>query len=320
MAPQILLWGGFGVFVLCMLALDLGVFHRESRPVAVKEALRWSGIWIALALVFNLGIYVWHGTDAALAFLAGYVLEESLSVDNLFVFLMLFSYFNVPPSYQHKVLFWGILGALVMRALMIAVGTALIQEFHWVLYIFGGFLIFTGVKMLKQHADIHPEHNPVVRLFTRLMPVTSTYHGDKFFVHLDGRYFATPLFVTLLIVEVTDVVFALDSIPAILAITTDPFIVFTSNVFAIMGLRSLFFALSGLIGLFHYLRYGLAAVLTFIGAKMLLSDIIHLPIALALAIVLGVLGLSVLASLLFPASILPRIDTLVDTPEVAPES
>ncbi len=316
MTPQIVLWGSFGVFVLGMLALDLGVLHRDAHAVSVKEALRWSGIWIALALVFNLGIYLWYGTDAALAFLAGYVLEKSLSVDNLFVFLMLFSYFNVPGAYQHKVLSWGIIGALIMRAVMIAVGTTLIQQFHWVLYLFGGFLIFTGVKMLKQHENIHPENNPVVRLFTRFMPVTSTYHGEKFFTNLNGRYFATPLFLTLLVVEFTDVVFALDSIPAILAITTDPFIVFTSNVFAIMGLRSLFFALAGLIGLFHYLRYGLAAVLTFIGAKMLLSDIIHLPIALALAIVLGVLGLSVLASLLFPASIQPR----VDTPEIAPES
>jgi tellurite resistance protein TerC len=301
MAHQMLLWGSFGTFVLTMLALDLGVFHRQARVVNVKEALRWSAIWIALALLFNLGVYLWYGTDAALAFLTGYVLEESLSVDNLFVFLMILSYFSVPPAYQHKVLFWGILGALLMRGLMIAVGTVLIQTFQWVLYIFGGFLILTGVKMvLQQHNDVHPEQNPVVRLFTRFMPVTTTYHAEKFFVQLDGRYFATPLFVVLLMIEVTDVIFALDSIPAVLAVTTDPFIVFTSNVFAILGLRSLFFALSGLMRLFHYLRYGLAIVLVFIGIKMLLAEVYHIPVHWALAVVVGVLLLSVLASLISP--------------------
>jgi tellurite resistance protein TerC len=301
MTHQMLLWGSFGTFVLTMLALDLGVFHRQARVVNVKEALRWSAIWIALALLFNLGVYLWYGTDAALAFLTGYILEESLSVDNLFVFLMILSYFSVPPAYQHKVLFWGILGALIMRGLMIAVGTVLIQMFHWLLYIFGGFLIVTGVRMvLRQHDEVHPEQNPVVRLFTRFMPVTTAYHAEKFFVQLNGRYFATPLFVVLLMIEVTDVVFALDSIPAVLAVTTDPFIVYTSNVFAILGLRSLFFALSGLMGLFHYLRYGLAVVLVFIGIKMLLSDVTHIPVHWALAVVLGVLLLSVLASLIYP--------------------
>jgi tellurite resistance protein TerC len=301
MTHQMLLWGSFGTFVLVMLALDLGVFHRQARVVNIKEALRWSAIWITLALLFNLGVYLWYGTDAALAFLTGYVLEESLSVDNLFVFLMILSYFSVPPAYQHKVLFWGILGALLMRGMMIAVGTVLIQTFHWVLYVFGGFLVLTGLKMVvQQHDDVHPEQNPVVRLFTRFMPVTAAYHAEKFFVQLNGRYFATPLFVVLLMVEVTDVVFALDSIPAVLAVTTDPFIVYTSNVFAILGLRSLFFALSGLMGLFHYLRYGLAVVLVFIGIKMLLSDVTHIPVHWALAVVLGVLLLSVLASLIYP--------------------
>jgi tellurite resistance protein TerC len=300
MTHQMLLWGGFGTFVLVMLALDLGVFHRQARIVNIKEALRWSAIWITLALLFNLGVYLWYGTDAALAFLTGYVLEESLSVDNLFVFLMILSYFSVPQAYQHKVLFWGILGALLMRGMMIAVGTVLMQTFHWVLYIFGGFLVLTGVKMVvQQHDDVHPEQNPVVRLFTRFMPVTATYHAEKFFVQLNGRYFATPLFVVLLMVEVTDVVFALDSIPAVLAVTTDPFIVYTSNVFAILGLRSLFFALYGLMGLFQYLRYGLAVVLVFIGIKMLLSDVIHIPVHWALAVVLGVILLSVLASLIY---------------------
>jgi tellurite resistance protein TerC len=301
MAHQILLWGSFGTFVLTMLALDLGVFHRQARIVNVKEALHWSAIWIALALLFNLGVYLWYGTDAALAFLTGYILEESLSVDNLFVFLMILSYFSVPPAYQHKVLFWGILGALLMRGLMIAVGTVLIQTFQWVLYIFGGFLILTGVKMvLRQHDDVHPEQNPVVWLFTRFMPVTTAYHAEKFFVQLNGRYFATPLFVVLLMIEVTDIIFALDSIPAVLAVTTDPFIVFTSNVFAILGLRSLFFALSGLMRLFHYLRYGLAIVLVFIGIKMLLAEVYHIPVHWALAIVVGVLLLSVLVSLIYP--------------------
>jgi len=286
-----------------MLALDLGVFHRQARVVDVKEALRWSAMWIALALLFNIGVYLWYGTDAALAFLTGYVLEESLSVDNLFVFLMILSYFSVPLVYQHKVLFWGILGALLMRGLMIAVGTALVQMFHWVLYLFGGFLVLTGMKMaLQRHGDVHPEQNPVVRLFTRFMPVTAAYHAERFFVRLDGRWFATPLFIVLLMVEVTDVVFALDSIPAVLAVTTDPFIVYTSNVFAILGLRSLFFALSGLMGLFHYLRYGLAVVLVFIGTKMLLAEVWHIPVHMALAVVAGVLLLSMLASLIYPVS------------------
>ena len=301
MANQVLLWGGFGAFVLTMLVLDLGVFHRHAHVVRVKEALRWSTVWIGLALLFNLGVYFWRGTDTALAFLTAYLIEESLSVDNLFIFLMIFSYFNVPRIYQHKVLFWGILGALIMCAVMIAVGVTLIQAFHWVLYIFGGFLILTGVKMvLQQHGEIHPEHNPVVRLFTRFMPVTTEYHAEKFFVRLDGRRFATPLFLVLLMVEATDLVFALDSIPAVLAVTTDPFIVYTSNVFAIMGLRSLFFALSGLIGLFHYLRYGLAVVLTFIGIKMLLAEVYPISIYLALAVVAGVLLLSVLLSIIYP--------------------
>ncbi len=303
MSHQMLLWGGFGTFVLIMLALDLGVFHRQARVVDVKEALRWSAMWIALAILFNIGVYLWYGTDAALAFLTGYVLEESLSVDNLFVFLMILSYFSVPLVYQHKVLFWGILGALLMRGLMIAVGTALIQMFHWVLYLFGGFLVLTGMKMaLQRHGDVHPEQNPVVRLFTRFMPVTAAYHAERFFVRLDGRWFATPLFIVLLMVEVTDVVFALDSIPAVLAVTTDPFIVYTSNVFAILGLRSLFFALSGLMGLFHYLRYGLAVVLVFIGTKMLLAEVWHIPVHMALAVVAGVLLLSMLASLIYPVS------------------
>ena len=316
MAHQVLLWGGFGTFVLVMLALDLGVFHRQAHVVRVKEALRWSALWIALALLFNLGVYLWRGHDAALAFLTGYLIEESLSVDNLFVFLMILSYFSVPPVYQYQVLFWGIVGALLMRGIAIAVGMVLIQRFYWVLYIFGGFLVFTGVKMVFQHhTEVHPEQNPVIRLFTRFVPVTTAYHAEKFFVTLDGRRFATPLFLVLLTVAVTDVVFALDSIPAVLAVTTDPFIVYTSNVFAIMGLRSLFFALSGLMILFHYLRYGLAVVLTFIGTKMLLADVYHIPVYLALAVVVGVLLLSVLASILYPPA-----EAVIPAPTDRPEN
>ena len=314
MANQLLLWGGFGAFVLGMLALDLGIFHRHAHVVRVKEALCWSAVWISLALLFNIGVYMWQGPKVAMEFFTAYLIEESLSVDNLFVFLMIFSYFGVPPIYQHKVLFWGILGALIMRAIMIAVGVALIKAFYWVLYIFGGFLILTGVKMIFQkHEEIHPEHNPVVRLFTRFMPVTTAYHAEKFFVTLDGRRFATPLFLVLLMVEATDLVFALDSIPAVLGVSSDPFIVYTSNVFAILGLRSLFFALSGLMGLFHYLRYGLAVVLTFIGVKMLLAKVYHLPTEVALGVVLGVLSLSVLASLIYPASE-AKVPTTEDSP------
>jgi tellurite resistance protein TerC len=317
MSHQVLLWGGFSTFVLIMLALDLGLLHHKAHVVSVKEALRWSAVWIGLALLFNVSLYLWYGTDAALAFLTGYVLEKSLSVDNLFVFLMLFSYFNVPAAYQHKVLSAGIVGALIMRALMIIVGTTLIQAFHWIFYIFGGFLVFTGLKMaFQKHANVLPEQNPVVRLFTRFMPVTATYHAEKFFVKLDGRYFATPLFLVLLMVEATDVVFALDSIPAVLAVTTDPFIVYTSNVFAILGLRALFFALSGVMGLFHYLRYGLALVLVFIGAKMLVADLFHIPVYVALAVVVGVLGLSVVASLLFPV----HTEETVTTVDLSPEA
>lgn len=301
MPHQVLLWGGFGLFVLLMLALDLGVFHRQAHEVQVKEALRWSALWIGLALLFNIGIYVWYGTETALEFLTGYVLEESLSVDNLFVFLLILSYFSVPLVYQHKVLFWGILGALLMRAVMIAVGTALMTRFHWVIYLFGGFLVCTGLKMaFQKHQELHPEHNPVVRLVGRVLPMTRTYHGAQFFVRQGGRLFATPLFIVLLMVETTDVIFALDSIPAILAITRDPFIVYTSNVFAIMGLRSLFFALAGIMGLFHYLRLGLAVILSFIGLKMMLAEAYPIPIPWALAAVASILLLSIVASLIFP--------------------
>ncbi len=301
MSNELLLWIGFNVFVLAMLALDLGVFHRKAHEIKIKEALLWSAVWILLALAFNTGIYLWRGQEAALEFLTGYLLEKSLSVDNIFVFIMIFAYFRVPALYQHKVLFWGILGALIMRAIFIATGATLIQHFHWVIYIFGAFLILTGIKMaMQKDKEIHPGKNPVLKLFRRFMPVTERYEGSSFFVRKGRRWFATPLVIVLLVVETTDVIFAVDSIPAILAITVDPFIVYTSNVFAILGLRALYFALAGIMQLFHYLGYGLAAILVFVGIKMLMTDFYKLPIAVALGVVAGILLISVVASLLRP--------------------
>jgi TerC family integral membrane protein len=301
MSNQIWIWIAFSIFVLAMLALDLGVFHRKAHEVKIKEALAWSAVWIALALLFNLGIYFWRGEVAALEFLTGYLLEKSLSVDNVFVFLLIFSYFRVPALWHHKVLFWGILGALIMRAVFIAAGITLIQHFHWVIYVFGAFLIFTGIKMaLQKDKEIHPEKNPVIKIFRRLMPVTKDYEESKFLVRKAGRLHATPLFVALLVVETTDVIFAVDSIPAILAITHDPFIVFTSNVFAILGLRALYFALAAVMQLFHHLHYGLSAILVFVGLKMLLADIYKIPIEIALGVVAGILLLSVIASVVRP--------------------
>jgi len=301
---QILWWIVFNIFVLAMLTLDLGIFHRKAHEVKVKEALVWSFVWIGLALLFNVGVYFWQGPQTALEFLTGYLIEKSLSVDNIFVFLLIFSYFRVPALYQHKVLFWGILGALIMRAIFIVAGVALIQKFHWMIYIFGGLLILTGIKMaLQKDMEIHPERNPVLRLFQRFIPVTKDYEDDKFFFKRSGRYFATPLFITLLIVETTDLIFAVDSIPAILAITTDPFIVYTSNVFAILGLRALYFALAGIMQLFHYLHYGLSAILVFVGIKMLLADLYKIPVGISLGVVAGFLLISVIASIIRPKQI-----------------
>ncbi len=301
MTNQTLWWILFNLFVLVMLALDLGVFHRKSHEVKIKEALAWSAVWVGLALLFNLLIYFWRGPTIALEFLTGYLLEKSLSVDNVFVFLLIFSYFRVPKPYQHKVLFWGILGALVMRAIFIALGITLIQKFHWIIYIFGGFLIFTGIKMaLEKDKEIHPEKNPVLKLFRRVMPVTQEYEDDRFFIRKSGQLFATPMFVVLLIIETTDVIFAVDSIPAILAVTRDPFIVYTSNVFAILGLRALFFAMAGIMKLFHHLHYGLSAILVFVGVKMLLTDIYKIPILIALSVIACIMILSIVASLMWP--------------------
>ena len=302
MTDNLWLWVGFNAFILIMLALDLGVFHRKAHVVTIKESLTWTGIWVAMALLFNVGVAHYMGNDKALEFFTGYVIEKSLSVDNVFVIALLFSYFAVPTLYQHKVLFWGILGALVMRAAMIALGAKLITEFAWIIYIFGAFLILTGIKMIvKSEEEIHPERNPVVRLFKRFMPVTADYRGEKFFVRENGIRMATPLFVVLLLVEFTDLVFAVDSIPAIFAVTKDPFIVYTSNVFAILGLRSLYFALSGVMDKFHYLKVGLGVVLSFVGVKMLLA---HSPwkidTLVSLGVIVIVLAVSVVASLAWP--------------------
>ena len=284
-----------------MLVLDLGVFHRRAHTVKFREALVWSAMWIALAAIFAVVIFFWHGRASSLEFITGYVIELSLSVDNLFVFLLIFRFFQVPPVHQHKVLFWGILGALIMRAVFIAAGVGLIQRFHWIVYVFGAFLVYSGIKLFRQeNAEIHPEKNPVLRLFRRWVPVTKDYEGDKFFVRRPGLY-ATPLVVVLVVVETTDLLFAVDSIPAILAITLDAFIVYTSNVFAILGLRSMYFALAGMMEMFRYLHYGLSIVLIFVGAKMLLSHYLEIPTVVALASVAGVLLISVLASLVRPA-------------------
>jgi tellurite resistance protein TerC len=291
-------WIGFGLFVVAMLALDLGVFHRKSHEVSLKEALTWSAVWIGLALIFNAAIYHWDGGEKALQFFTGYVVELSLSVDNLFVFLLIFGYFKVPERYRHKVLFWGIVGALIMRAVFLAAGITLVSKFHWIIYCFGVLLIISGIKMaLQKDKEVHPERNPVLKLFRRFMHVTPEFEGGRFFVKRNGQLLATPLFVVLLILESTDLVFAVDSVPAVLSITHDPFIVYTSNVFAILGLRSMFFALEGIMHRFHHLHYGLSAVLVFVGAKMLLSGFYKIPTWISLLFIVSILAVSIIASL-----------------------
>jgi tellurite resistance protein TerC len=299
MDSQVFLWVVFNIFVLGILAVDLLVLHRKAHTVSLREALAWSCVWVSLALAFGVGIYVIQGGEKALEFLTGYVIEWSLSVDNLFVFLVIFSYFSVPPIYQHRVLFWGILGALVLRALFIATGTALLANFHWMIYVFGAFLIFTGIKLLFVGEEkIEPEKNPAVRLVRRFIKITPEYQGQRFFVRKDGKLWATPLFLVLVVVETTDVIFAIDSIPAIFGITLDPFIVYTSNVFAILGLRALFFLLAGVMEMFRYLRVGLSFVLCFVGLKMLIAEFYKIPIGISLGVVGGILMISILASML----------------------
>lgn len=296
-----ILWIGFTLFVLAMLALDLGVFHRRAHEVRTREALLWTFVWVVLALLFNVGVYLWFGSERALEFLTGYLIEKALSVDNIFVFLVIFSYFTVPAVLQHRVLFWGILGALIMRVIFIVFGAALLQEFHWVIYVFGGFLVFTGVRLFFQReSEVHPERNPVVRLFQRVVPSVSDYRNSRFTVVEAGKRRATPLLLVLVVVEATDIVFAVDSIPAIFAITLDPFIVYTSNIFAILGLRALYFVLADVMGKFHYLKVGLSLVLVFVGAKMLIAEFYKVPITVSLGVVAALLGGSVVASLLRP--------------------
>jgi tellurite resistance protein TerC len=296
----LLFWILFNIFVLVMLALDLGVFNRRAHSVGFREALAWSGMWVGLAAAFAVLVYFWHGRAASLEFATGYLIELSLSVDNLFVFLVIFRYFRVPGELQHRVLFWGILGALITRGIFILAGVSLISRFHWLIYVFGALLVYSGIKLLKDSdEEVNPEKNPLLRLFRKWMPVTDDYVGEKFWVRQPGLY-ATPLVVVLLVVETTDIVFAVDSIPAVLAITLNAFIVYTSNVFAILGLRSMYFAVSGMMEWFEYLHYGLSVVLILIGAKMLVSHYVEVPTVVALGTVAGVIAVSVVASVVWP--------------------
>jgi tellurite resistance protein TerC len=313
------IWIVFNIFVLVLLALDLGVFHRGNHSISVKESLIWSAIWVLVAIAFNVGVVYFSGPDKGLEFFTGYVIERSLSIDNIFVFILMFSYFGVPSQFQYKVLFWGILGALLMRGALILVGTALIEAFHWILYVFGAILILSAIRMALQKDDdaVQPDRNPVVRLFRRFFPVTESYHGGAFFVRQGTRRLATPLFIVLLVVETTDLVFALDSIPAIFAITTDPFIVYTSNVFAILGLRALYFALAGIMDRFHYLKLGLSIVLAFVGAKMLLDMFIHIETWVSLVVVASVLTIAVIASLVRPVH--KPLPEVIRQPDEEPE-
>jgi tellurite resistance protein TerC len=297
-------WAGFLVFIAAMLALDLGVFNRHAHAVKLKEALAWCAVWFALAMAFNLLVTFKLGSAAGMEFFTGYIVELCLSVDNVFVFIVIFQYFRVEPKYQHRVLFWGILGAVIMRALFIFAGISLINAFHWIIYVFGAFLVYTGVKLAlpKKDDGFDPEKNPLVKVARKVVPITGEFEGGHFFTRRDGRLHATPLFLVLLVVETTDVMFALDSIPAVIAITRNEFIVFTSNIFAILGLRSLYFAVSGIMQLFRFLNVGLAVILVFVGFKMLVSHYVSVPIHLSLGIIGTVLAASIVASVMFPAA------------------
>lgn len=298
MQHSALLWGGFNVLVLLLLALDLGIVHRKSRVLSLKDAAKWTAGWVILAVCFGIGVIIFMGTTKGLEYFAGYLIEKSLSVDNLFVFLLVFQYFAVPARHQPRVLQWGILGALVMRGAMIIGGALLISRFDWVLYVFGAIVIITGIRMfLSGETHVEPERNPVVKLVRRMLPVTASYRGRRFFVPTRDGLKATPLLIVLIVIETTDVVFAVDSIPAIFAVTRDPFIVYTSNVFAILGLRALYFVLAGMMDRFAYLKPAVSAILVFVGAKMLMEDLVHVPIWLSLLVILGVLSTAVTLSL-----------------------
>lgn len=298
MDTPIIFWIIFNAFVIIMLILDLGVFHRKSHEVSVKEALIWTLVWILLSLLFNVIIYCWKGPQHALEYFTGYLVEKALSVDNIFVFIMIFTYFRTPTKYQHKVLFWGITGALIMRVIFIFAGVALLEKFHFTIYIFGALLIFTGINMFNhRNSKIDPDKNPVLKIVKKFIPVTPTLQDDRFFARIDGRRYATPLFLVLILIETTDLIFAVDSIPAILAITQDHFIVYTSNVFAILGLRSLYFALAGVVHRFWLLSYGLAIVLTFVGIKMMLIDVYKIPIEWSLLFIAAIIAASIFLSL-----------------------
>jgi tellurite resistance protein TerC len=312
MATNIWFWVGFISFVLAMLALDLGVFHREAHEVKPREAGTWVAVWVTLAMIFAAGLWIFEGGPVALTFITGYVIEESLSVDNLFVMVVIFNYFAVPAMCQHRVLFYGILGALVMRGLFIGLGTALLARFEWILYVFGAMLLITGVRMMFKHdEEFEGEKNPIVRLVRRFVPMTTKYDGKLFFTIENGKRIATPLLLVLILVEFTDLVFAVDSIPAIFGITRDPFLVFTSNIFAVLGLRSMYFLLAAVIERFYLLKYGLAVILSFIGVKMLGERWFHIDVAASLAVVLGTLSLAVAASLMWPEQALgPEVTRL----------
>ena len=302
MEHSITLWVVFNAFILLMLIIDLKVFNREPHEISIKESLIWTAVWIIQAIIFGIGLYYFMSPQASLDYFTGYLIEKSLSVDNIFVFLMIFTYFSVSSIYQHRVLFWGIFGALVFRFIFIFAGVALLERFHWIIYVFGAFLIFTGIKLgLEKDKEIHPERNPILKLVRRFVPITKNFHGQHFIVKRGNRIIATPLFVVLVVIETTDVVFALDSIPAIMAITRDPFLIFSANAFAILGLRALYFALSGVMRLFHYLHYGLAFILVYIGIKMLLENVIHISTWFTLGLIVTTLTLSVILSIYFPA-------------------
>lgn len=301
MEHSLTLWIVFNVFILAMLVVDLVVFNRKPHEISIKESLVWTGIWVLLAIIFGTGLYFFMSPAASLDYFTGYLIEKSLSVDNIFVFLLIFTYFGVDAKYQHKVLFWGIFGALVFRFIFIFAGVALLEQFHWIIYVFGAFLVFTGLKLgLEKDKEIHPNKNPVLKLVRRFIPITKNFYGQQFFIKRGSRIIATPMFVVLIVIETTDVIFALDSIPAIMAITRDTFLIYSANAFAILGLRALYFALSGVMRLFHYLHYGLAFILVFIGIKMLLENVIHIPTLFTLGVIVITLTLSVLASILFP--------------------